>query len=156
MKYTYKRGFTLVEMLFIIAIIGIITGITFASVGTARSRARDAQRLTDIGLIKIAIQNYYAKRGVYPSLPGNFYVTNGSTGHSWAEFEAELGVKLPLPPNPGVNSYYEYYKSWGYGSPGAGNCYGKAIIRVLGFENKAKVSECNEQYDSGVSTYLLP
>ena len=40
------KGFTLMEMLAVIAIIGILAAITIPSLGDSRKKARDAERIT--------------------------------------------------------------------------------------------------------------
>jgi prepilin-type N-terminal cleavage/methylation domain-containing protein len=54
-----KRGFTLIELLVVIAIIGILATIVLVSLNTARQKARDARRASDIHQIALAVEMYY-------------------------------------------------------------------------------------------------
>jgi prepilin-type N-terminal cleavage/methylation domain-containing protein len=60
---TRSRGFTLVELLVVIAIIGILATLVLLQLGTARARARDTQRITQISQIRTAIEQYYEDNG---------------------------------------------------------------------------------------------
>lgn len=61
-----RRGFTLVELLVVIAIIGLLSTLAVVSLGTARSKARDARRISDVKQIQTALELYFADAGVYP------------------------------------------------------------------------------------------
>jgi len=64
-----KKSFTLIELLIVIAIIGIIATFIIVSVRSAQSRARDSKRAADLESLNTAIQTYYRATGHFPSLP---------------------------------------------------------------------------------------
>jgi prepilin-type N-terminal cleavage/methylation domain-containing protein len=60
-------GFTMVEILVVIAVIGIITTISFISFGRYQSNTRDTQRNAKTTVLSEALEKYYDKNGEYPS-----------------------------------------------------------------------------------------
>ncbi|TSC53530.1 MAG: general secretion pathway protein G [Parcubacteria group bacterium LiPW_39] len=62
-----QKGFTLIELLVVIAIIGILATIVMVSLNTARGKARDARRVSDVRQIQLALQMYYDTAGSYPT-----------------------------------------------------------------------------------------
>ena len=60
------KGFTLIELLVAIAIIGILSSIVLASLDTARAKARDTRRLSDMHQMQVALELYYNSFGIYP------------------------------------------------------------------------------------------
>ncbi len=62
-----EKGFTLIELLVVIAIIGILATIVMVSLNTARSKARDARRVSDVRQTQLALQMYYDSLGNYPA-----------------------------------------------------------------------------------------
>ena len=60
-------GFTIVELLVVVVIIGILTTIGFASFSSVQSDARDSQRSSKITIISEALEKYYDNNGEYPS-----------------------------------------------------------------------------------------
>lgn len=74
-----KKGFTLIELLVVIAIIGILSSVVLASLNSARSKGRDASRVTDIKQMQLAMELYYDSCGEYPS---SLDVTTSATGCS--------------------------------------------------------------------------
>jgi prepilin-type N-terminal cleavage/methylation domain-containing protein len=61
-------GFTLIELLVVIAIIGILASVVLASMNSARKKARDARRLSDLKQLQSALELYSDAHGnVYPT-----------------------------------------------------------------------------------------
>lgn len=67
-----NKGFTLIEMLVVIAIIGLLSSVVVIGLGGARSKARDARRVADIRSIQSALEVDYTAVGGYSSaIPSN-------------------------------------------------------------------------------------
>lgn len=67
MQWSYTRGFTLIELLVVVAIISLISSMGIATLSETRGAARDAQRISEIRQIRIALEQYYNDHGRYPS-----------------------------------------------------------------------------------------
>ncbi len=61
-----NAGFTLIELLMVIAIVGILAAIVLVGLSSARSKARDAKRISDLQALASALQFYYEDTGHYP------------------------------------------------------------------------------------------
>ncbi|MFY9228559.1 MAG: fibronectin type III domain-containing protein [Candidatus Microsaccharimonas sp.] len=62
-----KRGFTLVELVVVIAVIGILAAITLIGFSRYQADGRDARRATSVSAISEALEKYYDQNGEYPS-----------------------------------------------------------------------------------------
>jgi general secretion pathway protein G len=63
-----KTGFTLMELLIVIAIIGILISISVASYASAQKKGRDARRHADLKAVQNAWEQYYADNSAsYPA-----------------------------------------------------------------------------------------
>ncbi|AKM78199.1 MAG: fimbrial protein pilin [Candidatus Wolfebacteria bacterium GW2011_GWE1_48_7] len=74
----YKKGFTLVEMLIVIAIIAILASVALVSVGGVRQSARDTKRVSDISKLQQQLEVYYSQNGAYPADLATFSAFAGS------------------------------------------------------------------------------
>lgn len=72
MKYHHaqNKGFTLIELLVVIAIIGILSSVVLVSVNSARLKARNALRVSNLKQVASALEMYYSDYGVYPATVG--------------------------------------------------------------------------------------
>lgn len=63
------QGFTIVELLIVIVVIGILATLVIVTFTGVQKKARDSQRQTDINAIESHVQTYYAEQdGKYPTL----------------------------------------------------------------------------------------
>lgn len=62
-----KRGYTLIELLIVIAIIGILTAVLTTNLQAVRARARDARRKQDLNLVQQALRLYYNDAQSFPT-----------------------------------------------------------------------------------------
>ena len=90
------QGFTLIEILVVIAIIGILLGIVFVSFGTARAAARDAVRVSDLRTMEKMLGLYKEDQGRYPTSTIDFQIEGHPWGSSWEHYGAI--PKDPLSP----------------------------------------------------------
>ena len=67
MKANLNKGFTLVELLIVIAIIGVLSSVVLSSLNISRNKANDAKRIASIKQLQTALETYYNDNGQYPS-----------------------------------------------------------------------------------------
>jgi len=123
-----NSGFTLLELMVVIAIIGLLASIALIALQSARAKSRDAKRLADMTQMNTGLQLYFADFKGYPSttaglpqalvptyassLPSNPQPTDGSC----------TATNYPSPPTPvGSNGSNYYYFASGTAYLGADN-----------------------------------
>jgi len=80
------NGFTIVELLIVIVVIGILAAITVVAFNGVQDRARFAKAQSDIGALNKAVLLYYAENGSYP-------ITGGKAGcaNNWCGWDQATG-----------------------------------------------------------------
>lgn len=80
---TKRVGFSLLEILIVVALIGILVSIGVVSYGAAQKRSRDSKRRADMRVMQNAMEQYYADTTQYPATaspscnPGAAYLPGG-------------------------------------------------------------------------------
>lgn len=148
-KLKKARGFTLIELMVAISIVGIMSTIGIVIYSSAQITARDAKRKQDLTAIQTALELYYQTNRHYPCTSD--WVNSTSTSEFWinntpavnptrctgGNFDNKYINQLPRDPkntgSPVVGSgHYGYaYYSNTYGSCVAGRDY----VLVANLEN---------------------
>ncbi|MCM8787830.1 MAG: prepilin-type N-terminal cleavage/methylation domain-containing protein [Candidatus Omnitrophica bacterium] len=124
----FKKGFTLLELLVVISIIGILIAVGVASYSTAQKKSRDSRRKSDLKAIQNAMEQYYSVNQQYPPSTTNC----AALGNSLSSY---LSGGMPSDPKGGTYAYVcnvgsnnTYYISaqleQGYGNASSNNCAG--------------------------------
>ncbi len=66
MNKKYLKGFTLVELMVTISVIGILTAVISANFNDARQQANDKKRMTDLKSLQLSLELYKSQYGSYP------------------------------------------------------------------------------------------
>lgn len=74
----HSSGFTLIELLVVIAIIGILSSVVLASLNSARAKARDVKRQSDLKQLQVALELYADNKGSYPLGCWNYFEAQGA------------------------------------------------------------------------------
>lgn len=119
-----KNGFTILELLIAIGIIGLLMVVGVILLGTARENARDAKRLSDLDVVSRRLEEYFYNNNKYPQAPTP--VVLGTTGYrvicsgaptGFADTRSQCGSgtvyldPVPVAPEPGPAAVQGYVYS---------------------------------------------
>ncbi len=127
------QGFTIVELLIIVALMGAMASAIIASTTMVRARARDTRRMSDIKQIVNALALYWTTSSQMPCSAGQT-----SNEPDFLKELVTLGYLPEVPRDPFGGPYvYEYFS---FQNPSIGTCgSGGAYI---GFYTENPITEC--------------
>lgn len=156
-KRNKQVGFTIVELLIVIVVIGILAAITIVAYNGIQKRASDTRRQSDIGIIAKALELYYIDNGRYPAGNGSTTINvswSTTADASWQNLATALRpyvASLPSDPisSPGVpvtgsSGYnYAYYSNNGtFCGAGVGKMYILVYRRESGAQENYLEGDC--------------
>lgn len=101
-----RRGFTLIEMLMVVIVLGILAGLALPKVRESRRRAEAAAVVGDLSTLRVAALGYFGDANLYPAtaaagvvptefvkyLPKNFdFKSKNSTTYRWMRWGTAAG-----------------------------------------------------------------
>jgi prepilin-type N-terminal cleavage/methylation domain-containing protein len=98
-----QKGFTLIEILIVVAIIAILASVVLVGLGPTQQAGRDARRLSDLRETQNALELYFNKCGYYPGLAEPGACGNYAAVASWNGTAPSLSTSL-IGSTIGVNS----------------------------------------------------
>jgi type II secretion system protein G len=119
-----KKSFTLIEILIVVAIIGIITSIIGVNFSASQKKARDSKRIADMNTIVGGLNAYKREKGDFPqenvggTIGGWETSVDSPDGSKFLEPIKPYVSRVPIDPKNSGNYYYAYR----YYENGSGSC----------------------------------
>jgi prepilin-type N-terminal cleavage/methylation domain-containing protein len=137
-----QSGFTIVELLIVIVIIGILATLVIVTFSGVQQKARDSERKTDINALAGQLEAGYANKGYYPTLAGFLDSTVRSELEIRIDQKAFSDPKNPntplqagvttIPTAHGTEAYNYYYTPTGCSdTTTTGQCTGYTVYAFL-------------------------
>ncbi len=109
-----KNGFTIVELLIVVVVIGILASIVTVAYSGITQSARDSKRQADMKSIESALELYHLDNGGYPACNNTPYVPGGTSNRvcPMSSLVSSLVPKymssIPVDPINSGNDIYRY------------------------------------------------
>jgi prepilin-type N-terminal cleavage/methylation domain-containing protein len=108
-----RKGFTIIELLITMAIIGTLLAISVLALNGSRAKSRDAKRVADVQVIRAALEQHWLTRAAYPTVGSFTSMGNGGsydllTSNGFEASPASGIVYLQIPKGPNNTEYYQY------------------------------------------------
>lgn len=141
-------GFTLIELMVVISIIGILSTITITTLNNTRQKARDTERKAELRAISRGLEMYFSAHGQYPAegvcdssrgtcatacpCPGSNWTYSGSYIGNVLRNEGYFSGGMPLDPLNDSTYYYNYEPNCSQGTCPSSCCNYTLTCRLEG------------------------
>jgi prepilin-type N-terminal cleavage/methylation domain-containing protein len=116
-KHRLQRGFTLIEIMLVVVIIGILSSLAIPYYTRASARAYRSEALTTIGKLELYFKNIYENQGNFNGIavvtspdvmPDPLNAVPVGTGADWTPRAGQGWDDLPFPPQGNIRMRYLY------------------------------------------------
>lgn len=125
-----QSGFTIVELLIVIVVIGILATLVIVTFSGIQQKARDTKRQTDITALASQLEVFYANNTFYPTLTNlqdNAWVTANLKGLDTAGLTAPGGTGNTMSNSASTTTYAYSATPSGCDNTGTNLCTGFTI-----------------------------
>lgn len=127
-KNNKQQGFTIVELLIVIVVIGILAALVITTFTGIQKKARDTERTTDIKALHSQLEAYYANNGYYPDI-SNVTTTDLKGLDATALIAPQNGTTITAA--AATTTKYQYVASPAGCTTAAGNCTSYVLSYIL-------------------------
>lgn len=111
-RFLNPRGFTMLEIVIVIALLGILMSVGVSSYTGSLRRGRDARRKTDLETLRQALEIYKSDNNSYPDVStGNANNLDGATGPLVSPTQYISENNFPKDPQQSTGQYYYYRRN---------------------------------------------
>jgi general secretion pathway protein G len=102
MNIRTNKGFTLIELIVVISIIGVLASLLMTNFMQVREKTRDGVRKSDLQQIRLALESYRLDEGHYPPASEGLYTTtcdgfNSLQGDEGTEYMKDIPCDPKIP-----------------------------------------------------------
>lgn len=129
-----NRGFTIVELLIVIVVIGILAALVIVTYNGIQQKARDTERKTDINALASHLEAYNASAGRYPTLVNvndTAFRAANMKGLPGDALQDPKGAAQTLVDTPAANSYAYVPSPTGCDNAAGGDCVSYVLTATL-------------------------